>query len=119
MKTKRCSKCQVVKLADQFHRDKRLSTGLQYQCKACAKEYRQRPENKKRRAEYDQRQIAWKAEVVKMIANERMDKESCIANSRAVMAKVQVARDRARSIEDDVANEITLINLKKHEDSKG
>ena len=48
---KKCSRCGSEKPRSCFYADARRSSGLQAQCKACWKSYREQPEVKQRRAE--------------------------------------------------------------------
>ena len=50
--SKRCTKCDEVKPLDQFSKYRRKKDGLQPQCKACNREYRQH--NAERKHEYNQ-----------------------------------------------------------------
>lgn len=57
MTHKTCSKCHESKPVTEFHRNSSTKDGLQYQCKACAREY-QREYKEKNRAwvrEYNRR----------------------------------------------------------------
>ena len=36
---KKCSKCKILSLKSNFHKNKKLSDGLYEQCKVCRKEY--------------------------------------------------------------------------------
>ena len=49
---KRCTKCGKRKKPEAFSRNKNTKDGLSIWCKACAKEYKQRPEVKARAKEY-------------------------------------------------------------------
>jgi len=55
---KRCSRCQIEKPLTDFHKAKGYADGYRGQCTAClnelAREYKQRPEVKQQRREYDQ-----------------------------------------------------------------
>lgn len=44
---KECSTCELVKPADEYHKDKWRSSGLTSQCKGCRKAKRNTPESKK------------------------------------------------------------------------
>ena len=56
IKEKRCTKCGVVKSADEFHKDYRTKNGLEGWCKDCKKKYQQgRVEKRKEyKKQYDQ-----------------------------------------------------------------
>lgn len=49
---KRCTKCGKRKKPEAFSRNKNTKDGLSIWCKACAKEYKQRPEVRERAKEY-------------------------------------------------------------------
>jgi len=49
---KRCTKCAKRKKPEAFSRNKNTKDGLSIWCKACAKEYKQRPEVRARAKEY-------------------------------------------------------------------
>jgi hypothetical protein len=48
---KKCSKCQEVKLLADFHKNKRMSLGVESRCRSCAKENAAKPEVKARKKE--------------------------------------------------------------------
>jgi hypothetical protein len=48
-----CTKCKIEKPFDEFGKDKKAKDGLSYNCKSCAKEYREA--NKERKKEYNKK----------------------------------------------------------------
>jgi 5-methylcytosine-specific restriction endonuclease McrA len=121
---KRCSRCQIEKPLTEFRKGKGFADGYRGQCKAClnelAREYKQRPEVKQQRRDYDQEYNARPERIEHRRAWERQNNQrpEVKARVRAYMRRPDVnervkERERQRWANDEKLREYKRTYLRQ------